>query len=212
MGLSPSEAITVTKPPARALLGSTGSGKTPLGELLARSGLAGTTCMHFDFGENLRQIVRRNQPDEIFPQTEIDFLHSVLDAGALLEDEHFSIAERILRSFLTLRRADENSLVLLNGLPRHVGQADAVGNIVDVQSVVHLACSPETVVARIGRNTGGDRGDRIDDEIEAVRNKLELYSRFINFIPKKSFAIQGGMFAIQPLIFHLNKYYKQVAV
>ena len=43
-------------PHALLLIGPTGSGKTPLGELLERSGLWGRPCRHFDFGERMRRI------------------------------------------------------------------------------------------------------------------------------------------------------------
>lgn len=46
--------------PAVLLLGSTGSGKTPLGDLIERRGLRGVRCLHFDFGVNLRKIVDRD--------------------------------------------------------------------------------------------------------------------------------------------------------
>jgi adenylate kinase family enzyme len=53
----------MTIPKAILLLGPTGSGKTPLGQVLEERGLWGHTCMHFDFGANLREIVACNKPD-----------------------------------------------------------------------------------------------------------------------------------------------------
>ena len=47
--------------------------------------------------------------------------------------------------------------------------------IVDVQTVIRLESSPETVLARIGTNVGGDRAGRTDDDPAAVRRKLEIY-------------------------------------
>jgi len=47
--------------------------------------------------------------------------------------------------------------------------------IVDVQTVICLKCSPETVLARIGTNVGGDRAERSDDDPAAVRRKLEVF-------------------------------------
>ena len=162
---------------AIVLLGPTGSGKTPLGDLIQQRGLWRASCLHFDFGANLRRIVDRNRPDHLISRQDLDFLSRVLDSGALLEDEHFPLAERILRSFLDRHGADEHTLVVLNGLPRHVGQAEAVGSIVDVTAVVHLLCSGETVLARIRTNVGGDRSGRPDDDLESIRNKLNLFSK-----------------------------------
>ena len=69
----------------------------------------------------------------------------------------------------------EADRVILNGLPRHVGQAADVGRIVDVQTVISLSCTPEVVFERIKKNSGGDRGGRVDDDESAVARKLEIY-------------------------------------
>lgn len=161
--------------PAIVLLGPTGSGKTPLGQLLEQRGWNGRRCVHFDFGENLRMVVRRDEPDAILSREDIDFLKGVLDRGDLLEDSHFPIAERILLDFLTRRRVDDRTVVGLNGLPRHAGQAAAVGNMLAVEAVICLRCSAETAVRRIRLNSGGDRTGRVDDDLPAVRRKLTSF-------------------------------------
>src|SRR3990172_5397895 len=79
---------------ALLLLGPTGSGKTPLGELIAKRGLWQRKCAHFDFGAHLRRLVERDQPDDLISRRDIDFLKQILRSGDLLEDEHFPIAER----------------------------------------------------------------------------------------------------------------------
>ena len=162
-------------PQALLLLGPTGAGKTPLGQLLEARGLRGARCVHFDFGENLRAVVQRNRPDAIVSRGDIDFLRDVLTSGALLEDEHFPIAERILRSFMVGHRVDDQTIVVLNGLPRHVGQARAIDAILDIRAVVCLDCSGETVARRLETNVGGDRSGRVDDALEQVRKKLDIY-------------------------------------
>jgi adenylate kinase len=169
--------MTHSRHPALLLLGPTGSGKTPLGKWIESRGLHGMKCIHFDFGENLREVVARNQPDETISREDIDFLREVLASGALLEDEQFPLAERILRSFLARRRADEQTLVVLNGLPRHAGQAHAIDAILDVRAVVCLECSGDAVARRLASNVGGDRGGRSDDGLDQVRKKLEVYRR-----------------------------------
>jgi adenylate kinase family enzyme len=161
--------------PSLLLLGPTGSGKTPLGQLLHERGLSGRRCLHFDFGENLRQVVDRDAPDAILSPSDLEFLWQVLRTGALLEDRDFPIAERVLRSFLAQNGADHDTVLVLNGLPRHVGQAEALNALVDVRTVVALVCTPEVVLRRIATNAGGDRAGRTDDEQTDVRRKLSIY-------------------------------------
>jgi adenylate kinase len=160
--------------PAILLLGLTGTGKTPLGDLLARHGWRGQPRMHFDFGAELRELVGRDQPDEEISRADLEFLRNVLQSGALLEDEHFAMAARVLRRFRA-RDGGCHAWLVLNGLPRHLGQARAIDTIVDVQAVVYLDYSLETVLARIRTNVGGDRAKRADDDPAAVQKKLRIF-------------------------------------
>ena len=155
------------------LLGPTGTGKTPLGNVLAVRGWRGLPCLHFDFGANLRELVARNHPDEHISREDLEFLRQVLQSGALLEDEHFPLAAKILKRFMA--RSGDHAWLVLNGLPRHLGQARAMDAVVDVRTVIRLESSPETVLGRIGTNVGGDRADRTDDDPAAVQRKLEIY-------------------------------------
>ena len=118
----------MARPAALLLIGPTGSGKTPLGDLLDREGLWHRRCCHFDFGERMRRIVAGAGGMGVPPMggvstgetpvgptvkmpvprrmgivaggaalspTVVEFLRGVLASGALLEDEHFHIAEKI---------------------------------------------------------------------------------------------------------------------
>ncbi len=157
------------------LLGPTGSGKTPLGEHLESQGLRGRRCVHFDFGENLRRISDKNT-DTLNPE-ELDVIAHSLKTGELLEDKNFPIARKILLAFLDERNIGENDFVVLNGLPRHVGQAGDVDSILDIQAVIYLSCTPEIVFNRIASDAGGDRVERIDDNIESIKIKLGLFNK-----------------------------------
>lgn len=114
------------------LVGPTGSGKTPLGQLLEQEGLWGRQCVHFDFGEALRASAK--EPDGLLTKSEFQVVENVLKAGALLEDKHFPIARKLLVNYLTKRNANIDTLVILNGLPRHAGQAEAMETVVDMQT------------------------------------------------------------------------------
>jgi adenylate kinase len=161
---------------ALLLLGPTAAGKTPLGEEIQQRGLWGSRWAHFDFGANLRAIATGQGNDGRFRAAEVQFIRNVLQRGALLEDQQFPLARRILEAFLEPFAAEPQTRVVLNGLPRHVGQADALAAIVHVQTVVALRCSETTVLERIGRNAGGDRAGRTDDDRAAVQQKLALFA------------------------------------
>jgi adenylate kinase len=163
--------------PAILLLGPTAAGKTPLGQMLQQRGWDGSRCVHFDFGENLRAAVRGELPSESVSFDDIEFLRGVLEQGALLEDKDFPLAERILRAVLAERQADRRTVVVLNGLPRHAGQAAALQRLVAVHAVICLECTAETIVQRIREDPAGDRAGRADDQLSAVVKKLSIYQQ-----------------------------------
>ncbi len=157
------------------LLGPTGAGKTPLGNYLEENGLGDCRCVHFDFGENLRMVAGGG--DTSLTLSERSFVQDVLERGALLEDAKFYIAARIVEDFVVRREVCDADLMVMNGLPRHVGQAGDVGKLLDMKGVIALDCTAEVVFERIRLDTGGDRSGRTDDELEAVRNKLKIFGR-----------------------------------
>jgi len=163
--------------PAILLLGPTGSGKTPLGDLLERRGLRGARCAHFDFGSRLRAVAAAADPPEGLTAADVALVRGLLRDHALLEDEHFPIAETMLRAFIAERRLAAADRLVLNGLPRHVAQAERVAETVDVTTVIHLACTDAVVLERIRTNAGGDRAERDDDDPSAVRKKLADFAR-----------------------------------
>ncbi len=157
------------------LIGPTGSGKTPLGRLLERQGLNGTQCLHFDFGEALRASAGRLAGP--LNCSERPVVEESLRTGALLENGHFHIAKKLLSHHLAGRNASRDTLVILNGIPRHTGQAEAMRSVVDMQMVVSLECQPAVVWERIKTNAGGDREERADDTLEEVEKRVELFRR-----------------------------------
>ncbi|MBA3030518.1 MAG: AAA family ATPase [Desulfobacteraceae bacterium] len=163
------------KPNAILLIGPTGSGKTPIGDLCQKQGLQKKNCFHFDFGENLRRAAEYGFQEEILSSEEVLFIQKVLQENLLLENETFFIAEKIFRAFAGENEIEEDDLVILNGLPRHIGQADDADRMVNIQTVVVLECTPETVLKRIRLNSGGDRSERKDDSLAEIQNKLKIY-------------------------------------
>ena len=158
------------------LIGMTGSGKTPLGEICEQRGIWGRPCYHFDFGESLRRIAETGENNgNTLTDEELSIITNSLKTGALLENKSFHIAQNILRSFANERGLRSGDLLLLNGMPRHIGQAKRIDALVDVGTVVYLSCAPEIVSQRISLNSGGDRNGRADDSIEEIEKKVKLF-------------------------------------
>jgi len=160
--------------PAVLLLGPTGSGKSPLGDLLERTGLWGRRCAHFDFGANLRAAAARGGPG--LEPRELDVLRRSLETGALLEDADFPVAAKIVRVFLAARGLSGRDLLVLNGLPRHAGQARDLEPLASVLAVVSLETDAETIRERLRLDPGGDRAGRIDDTPAAVADRLRTFA------------------------------------
>ncbi|MDA0323859.1 MAG: nucleoside monophosphate kinase [Verrucomicrobia bacterium] len=160
---------------ATLVLGPTGSGKTPLGDYIATRGLCGRRCVHFDFGENLRTARAYGAHPPHLESADIDTVARVLDEGALLEDHQFRVALGIFHLFAKRAALAADDLVILNGIPRHAGQAVDIATILRVSRIVVLRCTPDVVRERIRLNTGGDRAERADDSAPAIQRKLEIF-------------------------------------
>jgi adenylate kinase len=157
------------------LLGPTGSGKTPLGRLCEREELWGKRCAQFDFGEQLRRTGAGEANAVSLSKPDLGVVRESLRTGALLENESFHIARAILDGFVRNRALGPDDLLLLNGLPRHLGQACDLERSARVVAVVCLECEPWVVRRRIAGDTGGDRRGRADDSPEEIERKLEIF-------------------------------------
>jgi adenylate kinase len=157
------------------LLGPTGVGKSPLGDAIADQGLFERKCHHLDFGAELRTAASGGERSAAYSSTELDFIHRVLERGLLLENEHFPLAEKIISLFLDRVGFSQRNVLVLNGIPRHVGQAQDIATIADIHALIVLDCSAETVFCRIRDNVGGDRIARVDDNKELIEKKLMIF-------------------------------------
>ena len=158
------------------LIGPTGSGKTPLGECLEQNGLLGRVCHHFDFGANLRELAAGALDVPVLSGGDREIVRRSLRNGVLLENEHAGIVAAIFDAFRRRRHVGAADLVVLNGLPRHVGQAELMERFVHIEQVACLDCTAEVVMARIRGDTGGDRSGRPDDSSVEVKRKLALFA------------------------------------
>jgi len=161
--------------PSWLLVGPTGAGKTPLGRWLETNGLGGRRCVHFDIGAELRSIGAGREGGPALTADELETVRRSLATGALLEDHEFPIALKILRAFMRRSKVGQGDRLILNGLPRHVGQARMMEDAVRIETVVSLEAPPEVIRERILLDTGGDRVGRADDELRAIRQKLVIF-------------------------------------
>lgn len=161
------------KPRAILLIGPVGVGKSPLGAMLEkRMGWA-----HFDFGHHLRLIARG---EEIPGLTESDreYVKEILHTHSLFTDDKFHIIERILNDFID--RNDHVPGIILNGLPRHIGQAKDILKLVEIESVAVLDCPKDVSARRVERRVAelsADHEGRADDRPEVVEHKFLLYTK-----------------------------------
>jgi len=158
-------------------VGPTGSGKTPLGDELERRGLRGRRCLHFDFGAELRAAAAAGAGERGLTTPEVEAIRASLRSGALFEDKDLPMIEKILRGFAASRGLGPGDLLVLNGLPRHRGQAEALAPLVAVERVVALEAAAPVVLERIRLDTGGDRAPRADDDPGAVARRIETFGK-----------------------------------
>ncbi len=161
--------------PSWLLVGPTGAGKTPLGRLLEERGAAGRRCAHFDFGAELRAVAAAPENVPGLLTREVEVIRQSLRTGALLENHEFPIALKVLRAFAQKKVLREDDRLVLNGLPRHIGQARMMEDVVRIQAVISLEATLEVVRERILLDTGGDRVERPDDDLHAIRQKLVIF-------------------------------------
>jgi adenylate kinase family enzyme len=157
------------------LLGPTGVGKSPLGDVIAQRGMFGRRCHHLDFGSELRDAVSCVDRSIAYAKEELNFIHGVLELGLLLENKHFTLAEKIISLYLNRVGFSEHDVLVLNGIPRHPGQARDIATIAAIHAVVVLDCSSNDILHRIRGNIGGDRTERIDDNKELIEKKLTIF-------------------------------------
>ena len=163
--------------PALLLVGPTGSGKTPLGHELERRGLLGRPCLHFDFGAELRAVAAAPEGEGPFDAEELAAVRASLATGALFEDRDLLLVLKVLSRFAESAAPKAGALLVLNGLPRHERQAEAIEGLVAVERVVSLEADAEVIGARLRLDPGGDRADRADDGPAAVAGRLAEFRR-----------------------------------
>lgn len=163
-------------------LGAPGAGKgTQADKLCAEMGIA-----HISTGDMLRR--------EMKAGTDLGLkAKAVMEAGGLVGDD---IIIGMVKN--RIAEADCANGFLLDGFPRTIAQADALGKLADIDMAVDIAVPAERLVARIsGRRMcpdcgaayhvsmyasdtckcGGKLYQRDDDTAETVKNRLAVYKK-----------------------------------
>jgi adenylate kinase len=181
--------------PSLLLVGPTGSGKTPLGDELESRGFLGRRCVHFDFGADLRAIAAAPESAGVLTVPETESVRVSLATGALFEDKDMPMIVKIVKRFAEARSLTPDSLLVLNGLPRHTRQAEGLAGVVAVERVVRLEASAAVIRERIRLDPGGDRSERIDDRIEAVERRLAVFRE--RTVPLVSYYRERGALVVE---------------
>jgi adenylate kinase len=149
------------------LFGAPGSGKGTQGKILG----AIPNFYHFSCGEVFRNLA----PDSELGRTFLDYS----SRGELVPDgptiqlwrRHIDAAE------LTGQFVRATDMLILDGIPRNLAQAEMLKDVLDVQAVLYLSCPiMNKLVARLQRRAL--RENRLDDaNIDIIRQRLETYER-----------------------------------
>src|SRR5512136_2688116 len=105
---------------------------------MERRGFRGRPCLHFDFGANLRAAASGGAGDGRLTPSELAAVRASLASGALFEDEDLPMIIKILRGFARRHGLAPGALLVLNGLPRHRRQAEALAALLAVELVISL--------------------------------------------------------------------------
>jgi adenylate kinase len=169
---------------------------------MERRGFLGRPCLHFDFGANLRAAAGGRSEEYGLAAPELAAVRASLATGALFEDRDLPLMVGILARFAEIRGLAHDTRIVLNGLPRHERQAEALTGIVAVEWVVSFEADEAVISERIRLDPGRDRSGRTDDDAEAVAGRLATFrdrtAPLLDFyrergVPVRSIAVTAAM-------------------
>jgi adenylate kinase family enzyme len=157
------------------IIGHSNSGKSPLGEYIQeKSSVPLKRYFHFDFGSELRRVTAESGYAGL-SASEQAYVHSVMN-GQLLDKDHFSIAGKIIKSFMAhngFRPACD--VLVLNGFPRNVSQAGCAASFdIKIECVIYLDCPVRIAWVR---KTAAEKGNGFEDRSNRPDTSVEIFNR-----------------------------------
>ena len=149
------------------IFGPPGSGKGTLGKFLSSAG----NHFHLSSGDIFRSLSPESPAGQLY--------HNYAGKGLLLPDE---VTIEIWRHFVhgliaTNRYFPSSQLLLLDGIPRTIRQADLLLNHVQIKKIIVLKIeNAEELIKRIQRRALIEK--RTDDmDAQVLRTRMEVYQR-----------------------------------
>jgi adenylate kinase len=146
------------------LLGPPGVGKGTQARILVEQ----LGIPQLSTGDILRQAIANKTPMGLAAK-------EIMDRGDLVSDEIVNgiVSERI-------DQADCARGFILDGFPRTVPQADALGQMLEhkglkLNAVVAITADADTLVSRVANRAKETGGARADDDAQVARKRLEVY-------------------------------------
>ena len=156
---------TAINKPALLLIGAPGAGKGTQGETIGH--LPG--YFHCASGDIFRALDKESELGQK--------VAAYSNAVNLVPDE---ITLEIVQTQLEAWVADgtynpEKEVLLLDGIPRTVNQAELISKFVDIKRVIHLSCPDyEALLVRM-KKRALDKGRPDDAQEEVIRNRFSVY-------------------------------------
>jgi adenylate kinase len=146
------------------LLGPPGVGKGTQAKILVEQ----LRIPQLSTGDILRQAIANKTPLGVEAK-------AIVDRGDLVSDEIVNgiVSERI-------DQPDCANGFILDGFPRTIPQADALGAMLDekglkLDAVIEITADADTLVARVANRAKETGGARADDDAQVIRKRLEVY-------------------------------------
>ncbi|EKD27662.1 MAG: Adenylate kinase [uncultured bacterium] len=157
----------MTKYKSLLFFGAPGCGKGTQGQVLG--GLPG--CFHLAMGDVFRSMDKESELGKIFTEYS--------SSGRLVPDELVIKiwAEHMEKLAKAGKFKPEKDILILDGLPRTVEQAEVLKKYITVIKVIHINCDDKNALVKRIQNRAKDSGRADDAKEDVIRNRLAVYEK-----------------------------------